>query len=123
MFDSNRYSYLDLFGVGILLYCAERAWRSEFAGLNLWPALFCVAVAITILAGTSVWAKRSGIDWQNAHDTVFMIVAPVLTRIAFALIWAARDDLSCRIWRYFAGAGCSGRWSDGIGLHPVLSWR
>ena len=92
----------------------------EFGGLNLWPTLFCVAVAITILAGTSVWAKRSGIEWQNAHDAVFMIVAPVLTCIAFALIWAARDYLNCRICRYFAGAGCSGRESVVFGISLSL---
>ena len=80
------FSYLDLFGIGILLNSAERAWRSKFGDLNLWQAIFSIAVALTILAGTSVWAKRSGIDWQNAHDAVFMIVAPVLTCIAFALI-------------------------------------
>lgn len=80
------FSYLDLFGIGILLNCAEWAWRSRFGGLNLWQALFCIAVGITTLTGTSVWAKRSGIEWQNAHDALFMIFAPVLTCIAFALI-------------------------------------
>ena len=29
---------------------------------------------------------RSGIDWQNAHDAFFMIVAPVVTCVAFAMV-------------------------------------
>jgi peptidoglycan/LPS O-acetylase OafA/YrhL len=80
------FSYLDLFGVGILLYSAERVIRSRLGSLKLGWALGLVGLSLLTLAATSIWAKRSGIDWQNAHDAVFMIVAPVITCVAFALI-------------------------------------
>jgi peptidoglycan/LPS O-acetylase OafA/YrhL len=80
------FSYLDLFGIGILLYSAEGLIWSRFGRLKLGWAVVCVLAALLMLAATSVWAKRSGIDWQNARDTLFMIVAPVSTCVAFALI-------------------------------------
>jgi peptidoglycan/LPS O-acetylase OafA/YrhL len=80
------FSYLDLFGIGILLYSVEKALQARFGSLKLPLAVSCVFVALIILSGTSVWAKRSGIDWQNAHDAGFMIFAPVLTCVAFALV-------------------------------------
>lgn len=83
------FSYLDLFGIGILLNYAEGTFRAKFGTLKLSSAIISIALAIVILSWISIWAKRSGIDWQNAHDAIFMIFAPLLTCVAFSFILGA----------------------------------
>ena len=43
------FSYLDLFGIGILLYSAERAARFAIGELKLFVAVLSVLVALVIL--------------------------------------------------------------------------
>ena len=104
------FSYLDLFGIGILLYSAEGMLRARFGRLKLAWALVCMFAALMVLAVTSVWAKRSGIDWQNAHDAFFMIVAPGLTCMAFAVMIGSTglsrlQDLPVFHWKWLQWIG------------------
>lgn len=104
------FSYLDLFGAGILLYSAEGVIRARLGSLKLVWAVPLVVLALFMLAATSVWAKRSGIDWQNAHDAVFLILAPVITCVAFALIMGCTglsrlQDLPVFNWNWLQWIG------------------
>jgi peptidoglycan/LPS O-acetylase OafA/YrhL len=104
------FSYLDLFGIGILLYSAERAARFAIRELKLFVAVLSVFVALVILSAISIWAKRSGVDWQNAHDPLFMIVAPLFTCIAFAMILGSTGlsrlkDLPVFHWKWLQWIG------------------
>jgi peptidoglycan/LPS O-acetylase OafA/YrhL len=102
------FSYLDLFGIGILLYSAERAARFAIGELKLFVAVLSVLVALVILSAISFWAKRSGVDWQNAHDPVFMIVALLFTCIAFAMVLGSTGLSRLKDLPVFTGNGCSG---------------
>ena len=104
------FSYLDLFGIGILFYSVEEALRARFGRLKLGWAVIYFGAALVMLAGTSVWAKRSGIDWQNAHNAMFMIVAPLITCVAFAMLMGSTglsrlQDLPVFHWKWLQWIG------------------
>ena len=104
------FSYLDLFGIGILFYSVEEALRAKFGRLKLGWAVIYFGAALVMLAGTSVWAKRSGIDWQNAHNAMFMIVAPLITCVAFAMLMGRTglsrlQDLPVFHWKWLQWIG------------------